>query len=68
MAKNNGNGPKYRVDIYEVDDGESWSVEVYADGEDVVSLERVFITNALDDAMDHVMDIYEEEYETDEDF
>lgn len=68
MANNNGMSPKYRIDIYEVDGGESWDVTVYSDGEEVVSIERMFITNALDDAVDHVIDIYEEEYEVDDDF
>lgn len=68
MAKNNGNGPKYRVDIYELDGGESWGVEVYVEGEEIVSIERLFITSALDDAINHVMDVYEEEYDSEEDF
>lgn len=68
MTKNNGNGPKYRIDIYEVDEGESWVAEVYVDGEELVSIERLFISSALDDSVDHVMDVYEEEYDAEEDF
>jgi hypothetical protein len=68
MANRDSTSPKYRIDVYELDGGESWSVEVYAEGEDVISLDRMFITNALDDAVDHVIDLYEEEYDTDEDF
>ena len=68
MANRDSTSPKYRIDVYELDGGESWSVEVYAEGEDVISLDRMFITNALDDAVDLVIDLFEEEYDTDEDF
>jgi hypothetical protein len=68
MVNKNSTSPKYRIDVYELDGGESWSVEVYAEGEEVISLDRMFITNALDDAIDHVIDLYEEEYDNDEDF
>jgi len=68
MVNKDSTVPKYRIDVYELDGGESWSVEVYAQGEDVVSLDRMFITTALDEAVDHVIDLYEEEYDTDEDF
>jgi hypothetical protein len=68
MANKDSTVPKYRIDVYELDGGESWSVEVYAQGEDVVSIDRMFITTALDEAIDHVIDLYEEEYDTDDDF
>lgn len=68
MADNRGFSPKYRIDVYEIDGGESWAVEVYAQGEDVISIDRMFITSALDEAVDHVIDLYEEEYDGDEEF
>lgn len=63
MAKKDTTSPKYRIDFYTNDDGGTWEVEVYAGGEEVVSLRRIFLPSAADDALDHVIDLYEEEYE-----
>jgi hypothetical protein len=67
MVNKDSTVPKYRIDFYTIDDGVTWEVEVYADGEDVVSLRRLFLPSAADDALDHVIDLYEEEYEDLED-
>jgi hypothetical protein len=67
MSNKDSTSPKYRIDFYTPDDGATWEVEVYADGEDVVSLRRLFLPSAADDALDHVIDLYEEEYEDLED-
>jgi hypothetical protein len=68
MANNKGFSPKYRIDLHPVNDGESWIAELYVDGEETITIDRMFISSAVDEAIDHVMDLYDEEYDSDEDF
>lgn len=68
MVKRDSNGPKYRIEIYEVDGGEAWVYEVHIDGHEVANEERIFLSTAVDEAIDLVMDSYEEEYDAEDEF